>query len=208
MLITFLYHSIKNPFLFEKHLEYLVKKYVIVTPGDPLILTKTQICLSFDDGYKDFYTVVFPLLQKWNIPATLAVPIEWIGKASFCTWEDIIEMNKSGLVPIASHSYTHPNLLEKNVDYEKEIVISQKVLEDKLQKPISTFVYPYGKFNASIHSKVKQYYPFVMRIGTAININWQNRSGLIYRIPNDDFSQKEKSICYYYSLLWNTLRNR
>ena len=30
-----------------------------------------QISLSFDDSRRDFYTNVFPLLKKYNVPAIL-----------------------------------------------------------------------------------------------------------------------------------------
>jgi peptidoglycan/xylan/chitin deacetylase (PgdA/CDA1 family) len=208
MLVTFLYHSIKDPSLFEKHLAHLVENYPMVIPGAPLSLLKTQICISFDDGYKDFYTVVYPLLRKWKIPAVLAVPIDWVGKPAYCNWEELQEMDHSGLVHIASHSYSHKNLLENNVDLHREVVISKQILEDKLQKSIDTFVYPYGKFNTYIHSEVKKHYTYIMRIGSAINFSWDSHSKMIYRIPNDDFSRKEKSLFYYYSWLWNSLRNR
>ena len=59
------------------------------------------------------------------------------------------------------------------------------MLESKLQTPIQTFVYPYGLFNPKIHSLAKKHYPYVMRIGNALNRSWINSQGLFYRINAD-----------------------
>ena len=41
-------------------------------------LPKNAIVLSFDDGYKSFYTTVYPLLKTFNYPATLAIVSSWL----------------------------------------------------------------------------------------------------------------------------------
>lgn len=83
-------------------------------------LPERAVLLSFDDGYRSFYTQVFPLLQAFNYPAVLAIVGEWLAapagqtveygdsqapRDNFLTWEQIREMKSSGLVEIASHSY-------------------------------------------------------------------------------------------------------
>ncbi|MGB3288959.1 MAG: poly-beta-1,6-N-acetyl-D-glucosamine N-deacetylase PgaB, partial [Burkholderiaceae bacterium] len=85
--------------------------------GKPL--PPKALLLTFDDGYRSFYTRVFPLLQAYNWPAVLAPVGSWIdtpddqmvdfgGKPTererFLTWKQIREMAKSGLVEIGAHS--------------------------------------------------------------------------------------------------------
>ena len=44
--------------------------------GKPL--PDKAIVLTFDDGYKSFYTYVLPLLKAFNYPATLAIVGSWL----------------------------------------------------------------------------------------------------------------------------------
>lgn len=246
MLLTFLYHRIgdgkysnsKN--LIENHLIYLSKKFNIVLPGDKLNLFKLNICLSFDDGFFDFYLYVFPILKKLNIKAVLSIPIKFIlddtnldhqtrllvsykeamqeeiykNKAPFCTWREIKEMSDSKLVQIASHSYSHVNLIEKDIDLDKEIIESKKTLEERLNTKINTFVYPLGKFNEEIHNIVKRHYKYAMRIGTGINFTWQNINSITYRIMSDNLKTKNENlklkrfVSYFWFFFLNSFRKR
>ena len=68
------------------------------------------VILTFDDGYDDNYTELFPLLQKYNAKATIFVIPKAIGTAHKMTAEQIYELSQSGLVSIQSHTYSHGNL--------------------------------------------------------------------------------------------------
>lgn len=80
-------------------------------------LPKKSVLLTFDDGYLSFYTQIYPLLKQYQYPAVFALVTDWIeskkpiqyGKQvksakDFLTWEQVKEMQKSGLVEIASHT--------------------------------------------------------------------------------------------------------
>ncbi len=81
-----------------------------------------KIVLSFDDSREDFYTRVFPLLRKYNIPATLNVISGFVnGTAKMnmpsadskaMTSAQVVECQQSGLVEIACHGATHDNTKE------------------------------------------------------------------------------------------------
>ncbi len=196
---------------FAPYLTYLVNNFPIVVPGDPLPDCPVAICLTFDDAYYDFYHDVFPLLRHHNIKAVLAVPVQYIvdktqvsakerlsvpyvqgmenpllaEKVPFCTWEELHEMSQSGHVVIASHSFSHANLADKKADLSKEIIYSQLVLQKKLKTAINSFVYPYGKMNYRAHKMVCQFYQFGIRIGSALNVGWDDQRQYIYRINAD-----------------------
>jgi len=225
MLLTFSYHRVNNgkysnlQNILEEHLTYLAKNYNIVAPQDNLPFYKLNICLSFDDGFYDFYKYVFPVLKKLKIKALLAIPIKYIldettidpkirlsvgyreamqgdiykTKAPFCTWQEIKQMVDSKLVEIASHSYNHVNLID-NADLDLEIIESKKILEEKLSTKIDTFVYPLGKFNDQVHKKVKKHYKYAMRLGSAINFSWQNISSITYRVISDNLKSKNENL--------------
>lgn len=80
-------------------------------------LPEKAVLLTFDDGYRSFYTQIFPLLKRYQYPAVFALVTDWIenekpvkyGKAyktadDFLTWEQVKEIHDSGLVEIASHT--------------------------------------------------------------------------------------------------------
>ena len=68
------------------------------------------VILTFDDGYDDNYTELFPLLQKYNAKATIFVIPKAIGTPHKMTAEQIYALSQSGLVSIQSHTYSHGNL--------------------------------------------------------------------------------------------------
>lgn len=240
MLLTLLYHKIgdgkyaNRKKIMQEHLLYIANNYQSYFPGQKLPFRKTGLCLTFDDGYFDFYHIIFPLLKSLNIKAVLAISPAFIQKTTnldpsyrlssknpyleakekvpFCTWEELKIMSSSPFVKIASHSYSHANLTRIDCDLEKEIIDSKNIIEENLNTSIDTFVYPYGKFNKSVHKLVKNHYPYIMRIGSAINYSWHNTNQLIYRIPCDQLPSIYKPFKgypkYYLRLLLNTLRKK
>lgn len=244
MLLSLLYHRVGNGkyanslSFFRKHLSWIQEKYNSLHPGDSLKKGKS-LCLTFDDASFDFYYYIFPLLKKFNLKAVLSVPVAFIPEITsltpkerlekilllkdkappvpspaYCTWDELREMHMSGLVHIASHSINHLPLTSSDVDPEYELLSSKIILEKKLQTSITTFVYPYGKFNSHIHKLAKKHYPFIMRIGNAANSNWQNTNQLFYRINADDLPHKSapfhpiKYLKYHLKYLLNTLRKK
>ncbi len=129
------FHSIvKTPFTvdateLESHIGYFLDNgftfislddYIAINKGEKALPPKA-IMLTFDDGYQSFYTKVFPLLKKYNVPATVAIIGSWMEdnageQIKMTTWKQFKEMEQSGLVQIVSHSY----------DLHKPIVINEK----------------------------------------------------------------------------------
>lgn len=209
MILTLMFHRINDKKLFEKGLTAIMNNHPIVLPGDIVNLLRLNICFSFDDAYSDFFEFVFPLLKSFGIKALLAVPVKFVGKEGYSSWKELEEMASSGLVHIASHSYSHANLLDLETNLKLEIEESKKILEKTLNISIDTFVYPYGKFNRKIHRLVKNHYKFVMRIGSAINFSWQNLSGVIYRVEGEGQMKKLKSpLSYIWPFLINSIQRR
>ncbi len=224
--ITLMFHRVNDaslgydPELFAQYLDYLVKHFPIVVPGETLPDAKVAICLTFDDAYYDFYHNVFPLLVKHQVKALLAVPVKYIvdktnvdakirlqvpyvqgmenpfykDKIPFCTWEELNEMSQSGLVVMASHGFSHQNLADKKSDLSQEIVNSQKILQDRLQTPIKNFVYPYGCMTSQAHQMVCQTYDYGIRIGSALNLGWDQSRQFVYRINADPLWINSKPI--------------
>ena len=87
------------------------------------LLPPRALLLTFDDGYQSTYTKVFPLLRQFGFPAVIALVGSWIDAApgarssgapdaAFLSWAQVQEMQRSGLIAVASHSYAlHQGLL-------------------------------------------------------------------------------------------------
>lgn len=199
-------------FILEKHFEYIKAHFQVVLPGETLAKDLINICMVFDDASYSFYCYVLPLIQRFGIRVVLAVSPKFIvdsgdhvppnvrlgvptdemmqGDTSikavpFCSWRELSEISASGFVRIASHSYSHPNLLQcPNI--EDELIKSKKILEEKLHKEIDTFVYPYGQFNASIAKQVQSHYKYNFAVGAGDNKTWNGIGGVLFRMSADD----------------------
>ena len=126
--------------------------------GTPL--PEKPILLTFDDGYGGHYKYVYPLLKKYNYPATFSIYTNKMeiktGRTSV-TWEQLQAMANDPLITIASHSISHPKDLRQlsDQDLKKEVFASKTILEQRLNIPIKYFTYPVGKHDQRVREQVK-----------------------------------------------------
>ena len=110
-------------------------------PAKPVVIT-------FDDGYRDFYTNAFPILKKYNIHTVHFLITSYFDSPAYMTKDMIKEISKSGIVEFQSHSVTHPFLTKSTaVRLKNEVVNSKKDIEDLTGKTVKYFAYPYGDLN-------------------------------------------------------------
>jgi peptidoglycan/xylan/chitin deacetylase (PgdA/CDA1 family) len=109
------------------------------------------VVLTFDDGFRDFITVGFPILSKYSFSATVFLPTGFIGddrktfKGREClTWEEVRELQKKG-VSFGSHSVNHFKMDElSEKDLRLEIEISKDRIEQETGERIEGFCYPFA----------------------------------------------------------------
>ena len=65
------------------------------------------LVLTFDDGYRDFYLNAYPILKKYNVPGSLYIINQDIGKRGNVTWEMIRQIHDEKLVEIGVHTVNH-----------------------------------------------------------------------------------------------------
>lgn len=113
-------------------------------PAKPIVLT-------FDDGYRDFYTDAYPILKKYSVKATQYVVSGFLDRANYMFISQLKEIADDGLVEIGAHTVRHPALAALPIKIvEEELTKSKKTLENIIHKPVTSFAYPYGSFNVNV----------------------------------------------------------
>jgi len=137
-------------------LETLVKH---LTEGTPL--PPRPIVLTFDDNNLGLYTNAYPLLKQYHYPATFFVHTDYVGVKTdkdHCTWEQLKEMQASGLVTVQGHTCSHPPdmRLLPDVEIGKELRNSMATITRHLGTKVIAFAYPEGKYDDRVARFVAQ----------------------------------------------------
>ncbi|HVE80832.1 MAG TPA: polysaccharide deacetylase family protein [Candidatus Dormibacteraeota bacterium] len=139
-------------------------------PGKPAIIT-------FDDGFAD-QVVAFELLKKYQMSATFYIVnggegSQWcIGSGrryndpaqpsggcgdAYLNWNQVRELDKSGLITIGAHTIDHANLAGLSAEQQRAQINGSKAgIELELGHPIYHFAYPYGSFTGETIQIVKE----------------------------------------------------
>lgn len=121
-----------------------------------------EVVITVDDGNRSVYTQLYPLIRAQRLPVTLFIYPSAISNASYAlTWDQLREMQTSGLVDIQSHTYWHPNFkVERRKraddDYKAfvnmQLTKSRSVLEAKLGGKIDLLAWPYGIVDGNLEA--------------------------------------------------------
>lgn len=148
----------------ENHLQYLTENgYETIFFDDLSHLEDYEkpVLLTFDDGYDDNYTELYPLLQKYQAKATIFVIPRDLGIAHKMTAEQLQEMAQSGLVSIQSHTWSHGNLScmdEETLIFEMER--SRDAIAALTGEVPSVVCYPEGKYSELSIAVARRYYQY------------------------------------------------
>lgn len=169
-----------SPAEMEKQLAYLQENgYTTITFEDFPRIDEIEkpILLTFDDGYRDNYTELFPLLQQYEAKATIFVITDAIGNDLYLTQEMIAEMSESGLVSIQSHTNTHPDLSSLNEeDTRREMADSKVKLMRITGKEPFVLCYPTGKYSETTLKVIGDYYAYGLKM-----------NGGVYNTSDDEY---------------------
>lgn len=144
--------------LFAAHMKFLDENgYTTVNLNEALEAMMTgrnsekRVVITFDDGFRDFYTDAFPILAEYNFKATMFIvsgltaneTVRAEGK-EYMTWAEVREIHARG-IQIGSHTVSHPELYKLTPNQlEYEVRQSKETIEDELGEAIQSFAYPYA----------------------------------------------------------------
>lgn len=151
---------------FEEQLKYLkdngytvipLKDLVSYLQGEISSLPEKSVVITADDGRKSVHTYMWPLVRKYNVPVTLFIYPTAISNAKYAmTWEQLKELQGTGLFDIQGHTYWHPNFKQEkrrlsDSEYQKlvyaQFVSAKKVIDKKLNTDITLLAWPYGIYD-------------------------------------------------------------
>jgi hypothetical protein len=161
------YHSIDDsgsvistsPALFRAHMQALAESSIPVVPLRNIRETRGAVALTFDDGFRNFFECAFPVLQEFQLPATVFIVTGYCGKRNawpsqplrpfvpdleLMSWREVREISQAG-IGIGSHSVSHPWMSSLSPgEIGEELYGSKSMIEDRIGIPPDSFAYPYG----------------------------------------------------------------
>lgn len=109
--------------LLDHDYHFISLQQVIDAHAGKAKLPNKAVLLTFDDGFESFYTRVFPVLKQYRIPAVQALIGTWMDRADkpdvpgvkpVLNWHQVKELQASGLVEIASHTFDMHRAIDSN----------------------------------------------------------------------------------------------
>jgi len=188
---------------FEKQLSYLVKHNYQPITVEQLIeyqyrgtkLPDKPVLITFDDGYENNYTYLYPLLKKYRLKSTIFLPVGCIGKSNLwdkgnepiMNYERLKEMD-SAFIEFGLHSFLHINYARLT---EEELIQDITVCKTKLTENAVPFApaiaYAYGAYPRE-EKRYTKYKEILINNGILLGFRIGNK---INKLPiSDPFSVK------------------
>ncbi len=143
-----------SPTDFEEQLRYLRDQgYNGITARDlwwsldqTAPLPSKPVMLTFDDGYADAYSVVLPLLRKYNFVGVFFVTANRVGTAGYITRDQLRALADAGM-DVESHAMDHISMNTSSAIQRYQMCSARQYLSDWTGTDVRHFAYPSGDYN-------------------------------------------------------------
>jgi peptidoglycan/xylan/chitin deacetylase (PgdA/CDA1 family) len=158
-----------TPATFEAQIKPLLRSNCHVLPLRELLsalqsanksLRGCNVVITADDGHETVYSVMFPILRRYKLPATLFIYPSAISNASYAlTWPQLEEMKASGLIDVQSHTYWHPNFRDEKKRLSPDSYVkfvrdqfdwSRSAIETRLGGHVDLIAWPFGLYDKEL----------------------------------------------------------
>lgn len=137
-------------------------------------LARKSVLITFDDGYEDYYSIAYPILKKYRLPATNFIIVKHSNEPNknmlpHLSWDQMREMQHYGQ-SFYSHTYNYHLYLDpevnehaalvtmkKNETKEKyigrvksDLSYAHKLLVQELGEQPNIVAFPYGRYNKTL----------------------------------------------------------
>ena len=155
-----------TPRNFDRQMAYIKDKGYNVISLDELVdgirnnrkFKHRTVVITTDDGYIDNYTYAYPILRKYNFPATMFIVSNFIdNKEDYMAWNEIKIMAGNNIL-FGGHTRNDeylPSLENREVLWD-EIAGCKRDIENNIGKRIDYFCYPTGGFTEEVKAFMKK----------------------------------------------------
>ena len=152
-----------SPQVFERQIALLAKQWQPVDFSTLAAWLEGQgqlparaVVVTFDDGTDDTCTYALPILVRHQVPATVFMIADNVGRPGFLTREQLAELRAGG-VAVGSHTVYHTYLPSRGPDQiRRELVESKQFLETCLGAPVDFISYPGGGYTAEARQMARE----------------------------------------------------
>ena len=161
-----------SPGDFREQMQYLLDHGytpILFSDLDHLEDFEKPVLITVDDGYKDNYTDMLPILRELNIPVSVFMIASFIGNEYYVNEEQMREMCDSGLVEFQSHTYEHLHLSDHGPEEQEQTMIqSQLAIARATGRVPYVISYPQGMFDQNTETLAAKYYSLGCRTQNAL----------------------------------------
>lgn len=121
--------------------------------------SENLVVLTIDDGYRDTFTIAFPLLKERGLPFTLYLTTGFVGIEQHLTWDQIGQMVSTGLITVGAHTHGHLDLRHATAgQIEEEFEASNSLIVEHTEMSPRHFAYPWGYWSSTADPVVRRHY--------------------------------------------------